>query len=124
MKVLDGAGVSELVRAFRQGNVVCLPTDTVYGLFCDAGNERSVHRIFKIKDRSLDKPLGIFVKDVETAKSCAEISEKQERILRKYWPGKVTFVLKKRKDFCRGVGTENTIGIRIPDFDLFERQSF
>jgi len=98
-----------------------LPTDTVYGLFCDAHNKSAVKRIFAIKDRSLEKPLGIFVKDMAMAKQYAEINSKQEEFLKNYWPGKVTFVLKKKIHFSEGVGAKDTIGIRIPDYDLFKK---
>lgn len=121
MRVVKEESVHSLVCGLKKGQVICLPTDTVHGLFCDARNKSAVKKIFAIKDRSLKKPLGIFVKDVAIAKQYAEINSKQERFLKDYWPGKVTFILKKRVPFPEGVGTKDTIGIRIPDYSLFEK---
>ena len=120
MKILIKESTDEIIGALNAGKVVVLPTDTVYGLFCDGRNKGAVKKIFRIKNRSADKPLGIFTRDVEMAKEYAEIDKKQEKMLKKHWPGRVTFVLKKIAPLPNGVGTKDTIGIRIPDYSLFK----
>jgi len=113
--------VQDIKTGLEKGNALVLPTDTVYGLFCHARNKNAVKKIFAIKDRSLEKPLGIFVKNMAMARQCAEISSEQEKVLKNYWPGKVTFILRRQVHFPEGVGTKDTIGIRIPDYDLFKK---
>jgi len=127
------------INAIKNGGVIVCPTDTVYGFLADATNKKAVEKIFKIKKRPKKKPLAVFVKDIETAKKLAEISPAQEKILRKYWPGKYTFILKSKiKNFTPHknlwgarkskiqtknqklsklvLGGGNTIGIRIPKY--------
>ena len=110
--------VKKAVDFIERGQVVVSPTDTVYGLLADAGNNKAVKKVFDIKERSKNKPIPIFVKDIEMAKKLAIIDEKQEHFLNEVWPGKITAVLK-RKERC-GLsrllfGKEPTIGLRIPD---------
>jgi tRNA threonylcarbamoyl adenosine modification protein (Sua5/YciO/YrdC/YwlC family) len=107
----------ELIKAvnfIKQGKVLVCPTDTVYGLIADATNKKAVEKLFKIKERNLNKPVPIFVKDINAAKKLAFIDENQEKFLKKVWPGKVTVVLKRKNGLkLYGVDKE-TIGLRIP----------
>lgn len=107
-------------QVLEKGKVLVLPCDTVYGLFSNASNEESVRKIFAIKEKDFKNPIGIYVKDIETAKNLAYIDPGRESLLNKFWPGKVTFIFKKRKEKLPYVGTEETIGIRIPNDNLFQ----
>jgi L-threonylcarbamoyladenylate synthase len=126
MKVVDVSkiAVSEILRiaakALSHGKVIVCPTDTIYGLIADAENAKAVEKIFRIKHRKKEKPLGIFVKDFAMAKKIARVRPLQERFLKKVWPGKVTAVLQVKKKFPKGVGTEKTIGIRIPRYHFLD----
>ena len=104
-----------------QGKVIVYPTDTVYGLVCDATNKKAIQRLFKIKKRPLKKSIPIFVKDIKMAKKFAKIDKKQERFLRKSWPGKITTILKSEiqnlKFKIYGVD-KRTIALRIPNQKL------
>lgn len=84
------------------------PLIQVYGFLADALNKKAVEKIFKLKKRPSTKPLPVFVKDIKMAKELAEISSTQEKILKKRWPGKYTFVLKSKKS--------GTIALRIPKY--------
>lgn len=84
-------------QAIKQGKVLICPSDTVYGLICDARNERAVKRLFEIKKRPLEKAIALFVKDIKMAKEFAQIDRSQEAILKKLWPGKTTVILKRQK---------------------------
>ncbi len=127
------------VSAFlKKGGVVICPTDTVYGFLADASNKKAVDKIYKIKKRSKSKPLSVFVKDLKMAGELAEIDRRQVKVLKKYWPGKYTFILKRnfspslrgtpkqsrlprrllasRNDVVLyGMKKDNTVAIRIPD---------
>lgn len=115
IKIEDEKTILLIANALRNGQVLVLPTETVYGLFCDARNKEAIKRIFAIKQRDEKKLIGIFARDIEMAKEFAEIDEVKEKILQKYWPGKITFILKRKGD------EESTIGIRIPDYPLFQQ---
>lgn len=110
------AAVHIAVKALSQGKVLVCPTDTIYGFIADAQNPKAVEKIFRIKHRSKEKPLGIFVKDLAMAKKFATITKRQEAFLQKAWPGKVTAVLQAKKQFPEGIGTKETIGIRVPKY--------
>ncbi len=101
------------VKAVKEGKVLVCPTDTVYGLICDAENKRAVKRLFEIKRRDKNKPVPLFVKDMKMAKEIARIDKEQELFLKKVWPGKLTAVLKSNK---RG-----TVGLRIPDYKFINQ---
>ena len=120
MKVVDISkiAVSEALniaaKALSKGKVIVCPTDTIYGFIADAQNLKAVAKLFRIKLRRKEKPLGIFVKDLAMAKKIAGIRPLQEKFLKTVWPGKVTAVLYASKRFPKGVGTKETIGIRVP----------
>ena len=65
--------VDKIISALRKGAVLVLPTDTVYGLVCDASNKKAIEKIFIIKKRDKSKPLGIFVKDIKFVSKIAYI---------------------------------------------------
>lgn len=98
-------------HAIKRGQVVVCPTDTVYGLLCDATNKQAVRKLYQIKKRPKNKPIPIFVKDIKMAKQLAKIDKKQEEFLKKVWPGAVTAVLESKKG-------KGTLGIRIPKYQF------
>jgi L-threonylcarbamoyladenylate synthase len=93
----------------RKGKVVIFPTDTVYGFIADASNKKAVNKIFSIKKRQKGKPLPVFINNIKKAKELAAISKNQEEILKKHWPGKTTFIFKKKNG-------KKTIALRTPDY--------
>jgi L-threonylcarbamoyladenylate synthase len=104
------------IGVLSRGGVIVYPTDTLYGLGANAMNYDAVRRIFDIKERDLSKPLPVLIKNMIWAKGLAYISPKQERILGKIWPGKVTAILEKKDVVLDIVSAKTrTIGIRIAD---------
>ena len=109
----------EAAKVMLAGGTVVFPTDTVYGLGCDATNEQAVRKIFKIKDRKETNPLAIIVRDINMAKKVASIDKRLERALNIIWPGAVTVVLWKKYKLPEILtAKEQTIGLRIPDYKL------
>lgn len=107
-----------VIDFLKQGKVVLFPTDTVYGFLADATNKKAVEKIFKIKDRPLEKPLSLFVENLKMAKKLTKINDQQEKFLKMAWPGKVTAVLKRKKIKEKLYGTKkNTIAIRVPNYE-------
>jgi len=115
--------IREIAKSIKRGKVVIFPTDTVYGICCDATNRKAVEKLFKIKKRPRSKPVPLFVKDIKMAKRFACINRSQEKFLKKVWPGKVTAILKAKpeakKIFPEGIiNPENKVGLRIPRHKL------
>lgn len=104
----------QAVEVLKNGGIVVYPTDTVYGLAVDAFNIQAIGKLFVLKKRA-QKPLPIVAHDLKKVKEIAEVTTKQEAIMKKYWPGAVTFVVNK-KDIVPNALTLglNTVGIRIP----------
>lgn len=112
---------SKAAEYLKRGQVICCPTDTVYGLLADATNKKAVQRVFDIKKRNRKKVISIFVKDIKMAKKYAIMDKAMQVFLQEIWPGKVTVALtrKKRTDLSELVyGSKKTIGLRIPDNKL------
>ena len=102
-------------RSLQNGEVIVMPTDTVYGLAAQAENESAVQKIFKIKNRPKTMPLIIFVRSLEEAKKIAKFNELDIILAKNFWPGPLTLILdKKQKKIYNGDKRLSKIGIRIP----------
>ena len=102
-------------RSLQNGEVIVMPTDTVYGLAALAEDESAVKKIFKIKNRPKTMPLIIFVRSLEEAKKIAEFNELDIILAKNFWPGPLTLILnKKKKTIYNGDKRLSRIGIRIP----------
>jgi L-threonylcarbamoyladenylate synthase len=102
--------IQQAAREIKQGQILVCPTDTVYGLICDAANGKAVRRLYLIKKRPKDKLIPIFVKDFKMAKKLAEIDPEQEKFLKQVWPGSITAVFHYKKQ-----------ALRIPNYKLLLR---
>lgn len=108
---------SDLLRA---GNVIALPTDTVYGLACSANDPESIQRLYAIKGREEKKPVAICVADYEDLRYWGDAKHLPISLLKKLLPGPVTIVVDKSPNLDNpflNCGVKK-IGIRIPDFDF------
>lgn len=103
-------------RMLKQGGVVIMPTDTLYGMLGQALNESTVNRIYAIRKRDPRKPCIILIGDInELEKFSVVLSEKQKQAIGKYWPGPVSIVLdcSEEKLFYLHRGTR-TLAFRLP----------
>ena len=102
--------------ALRRGELVVMPTETVYGLAADATNEAAVARIFAAKGRPATNPLIVHVASFAQAKALVnEIPEWARNLVARFWPGPLTLVLNSSGIIPRSVaGGLDTIAIRIP----------
>ncbi len=99
------------------GEVVAIPTETVYGLAADATNDKAVAKIYAIKQRPEFNPLIIHCHSAQQAKQYVIFDNRAEKLADSFWPGPITFVLKRRTDsplsLLASSGLE-TLAIRIP----------
>lgn len=106
----------DLLKMIKSGAVFIYPTDTIYGIGCDATNESSVNRIRLIKAREKEKPLSVIAPSMEWIK---ENFITDNIPIEKYLPGPYTLVLwKKDKNFMNHVSASESIGVRIPQNDF------
>ena len=104
----------------KNGGIVVFPTETVYGIGTNGLDKEAVERLYKIKERPLNKPISLLVSDFEMIEKVAKnISEIEYKIMKKFFPGPLTIILNK-KDIVPDIVTSggNTVGIRIPDEEI------
>ncbi len=107
-------------NSLKTGALVAFPTDTVYGLGAIYNDNNAIENIFRAKGRDDKKPLSILISDEEQVFELAsEISEDARRLMKSFWPGALTIILKKAEDIAdRVTAGKDTVGIRMPDSDL------
>ncbi len=101
----------------KNGGIVAFPTDTVYGLGAVFSNTEAVLKVFEAKGRDEGKPLSVLVSDISQVEQlAAEIPEKATRLMKAFWPGALTIILRKKENVPDVVTAgKDTIGIRMPD---------
>lgn len=104
-------------RLLREGEVVAIPTETVYGLAANALNADAVLKIFEVKNRPHFDPLIVHVASIEDAKKITtDFNEKAQLLATKFWPGPLTLVLKKKNNIPDLVTSGlDSVGIRMPE---------
>ena len=117
--VLDGQSSQSIAlaaKALQRGDLIGLPTETVYGLAADACNTQAVAKIFSIKGRPSDHPLIVHVMDIESAERFAsEIPGFAKRLIDVFWPGPLTLILPRKVDVAEAAaGRQNSVGVRCP----------
>jgi tRNA threonylcarbamoyl adenosine modification protein (Sua5/YciO/YrdC/YwlC family) len=90
------------------GGLVIIPTETVYGIAADSSNQKTIERLYSIKQRPKDKPFSLHIDEKEKVELFAkDIPVAAYKLIEKFWPGPLTLILKSRNT--------GTIGIRLPD---------
>ncbi len=104
------------VDALSGGDIVGLPTDTVYGLAADPFHTGASDRLFRLKSRPRAVGLPVLVAGEEQALGlCTAVPKVARRLMERYWPGPLTLVLPRRPDLDADLGEDDeTIGIRCP----------
>jgi len=117
MKVnCNDEGIRKSVEIIENGGVIIFPTDTVYGIGCNPYDANAVKKIYEIKSREKIKSLPVLVSSIEIVKQISIIDEFTEKIIKKYWPGPLTLILKlKDKNLKESLNLEDKIAVRIPD---------
>ncbi len=119
--VRDAAGVPDAVTALQNGELVGMPTETVYGLAADASNPEAVARVFAAKRRPSFNPLISHVANLDAAIREGEFDERAKALAANHWPGPLTLVVPvaataRSCELARAGLT--TIGLRVPQHPL------
>jgi len=110
--------MNNLKEEVLAGKIFVYPTDTIYGLGCNALDESAVQKIKKIKSRDKNKPLTVIAPSFEWIEENLII----DCDLNKYFPGPYTIILKKKnKNFLSHVSNSDSLGVRIPNSDFCKK---
>lgn len=109
-------GVQKAAELLKKGEVVAIPTETVYGLAANAFDEKAVEKIFVAKGRPSDNPLIVHISELsQWSRLVEEIPENALALAKAFWPGPLTIILKKSSLIpLRTSGGLDTVGIRMP----------
>lgn len=112
---VDRGAIAEAARRLKAGELVVLPTETVYGLGADAANADAVAAIYRIKQRPPGHPLIVHVRGEADARRWAQWSKRAQRLAESFWPGPLTLILPRAPGApAHACGVESTIGLRAP----------
>ena len=112
----EPCAIESAARVIREGGLVVLPTDTVYGLVCDPRQPAAVEQVYRVKARRRDLPLALLLHDMaEVGAYVEEVPESAVRAMQQFWPGALTVILRDKSEATAAVrAKKNTIGLRLP----------
>lgn len=126
----DPQAIEVAASALAQGQLLGLPTETVYGLAADAGNEQAVANVFAAKGRPANHPLIVHVAPCSDQHGwqqllghmCASVPDAAWKLIKAFWPGPLTLILPRRPTVCSAAaGGQDTIGLRCPAHPLAQQ---
>lgn len=112
--------LKEPAQIIQEGGIVIFPTETVYGIGVNGLNETAIKKLYEVKQRPTNKPISLLVNSIEMIEKVAkDITEIEYDLIKRFLPGPLTIVLKK-KDIVPDIVTAgfNTIGIRMPENEI------
>ena len=111
-----GAGINEAAAAVKRGALVVLPTDTVYGLGCDAFNPAAVEALLAAKRRERDMPVPVLIGSWHTLDGLVDhVPGYVHDLVRAFWPGGVTLVVRHAPSLAWDLGDAfGTVAVRMP----------
>jgi L-threonylcarbamoyladenylate synthase len=117
--ILDGQSpqsIAAAAQALQRGELLGLPTETVYGLAADAGNDAAVAKIFEAKGRPANHPLIVHVASAQGVQRFAShVPEFAQKLIDAFWPGPLTLILPRRPEVAAvAAGGQNSVGLRCP----------
>ncbi len=112
----DDAAIAQAAQVLRDGQLVGLPTETVYGLAANATDDAAVARIFVAKGRPADHPLIVHVASAaQVPLFAAQVPDFAQRLMDAFWPGPLTLILPRRAGVATAsAGGQDSIGLRCP----------
>ncbi|HEY9498921.1 MAG TPA: L-threonylcarbamoyladenylate synthase [Terrimesophilobacter sp.] len=107
-------------QALGMGELIVLPTDTVYGIGCDAFNDAAVRRLLEAKGRGRNAPPPVLIPGIPTLDALAEeVPPEVRALVKEFWPGALTVILPARESLKWDLGeTHGTVALRMPDNEI------
>lgn len=112
--------LEQAAAAIQRGEIVGVPTDTVYGLAVDPLQAGAVRALFDLKGRPRNKPIGLLGDTLDHFRSLVETTPVVEQLVAGHWPGPLTLVVRSRLPLPEWVGDHerHTVAVRVPDHPL------
>ena len=111
--------IAKAGKILKNGGVVAIPTETVYGLAANALDKKAVAKIFAAKGRPADNPLIVHITDAKDIEKYAYPNEKAAALAKKFWPGPLTMILPKKECIPNIVSAGlDTVAIRCLIFEI------
>lgn len=111
--------ISEIVRDLEDGNTMIWPTDTIYGIACDALQPKAIERICRLKGINPEKThLSIVCSDIAQAAEYARFDNATFKMLKELTPGRFTFICKAASTLPKAFKGRKEVGVRIPDCEF------
>ena len=98
IKKINNKNILGAVKALKTGDLVCFPTETVYGLGADATNNLAVAKIFNAKNRPSFNPIIVHVSSKDMVERFGVLTSLSEKIIDTFCPGPLTIILERKKD--------------------------
>ncbi len=119
-KTADISTLEQCGALLRNGELVCFPTETVYGLGANALDPEAVAKIFQTKNRPADNPLIAHISDFEMIGQVASsVPDEVKELTERFWPGPLTVVLPRRNDLPQIVSAGlDTVAVRCPEHPI------
>ncbi len=115
-KIFNRKQLKQAGELIKKGELIAFPTETVYGLGANALNPKAVKKIFVVKGRPSNNPLIIHVCNLKQVEEIAYLNPLAKKLIKKFWPGPLTIILKKKKIVPKEVTAGlRTVAIRMPD---------
>lgn len=107
-------------QAIGRGQLVVIPTDTVYGVAADAFNPAAVQKLLEAKGRGRQSPPPVLIDGAQTLAALAEqTTPEMDKLAEAFWPGGLTIVVPARSTLSWDLGdTNGTVAVRVPDHDI------
>ena len=119
-KIITEKNLNEAAKMIAAGELVAVPTETVYGLACSGLDAQAVEQVYEVKGRPEVKPLALMLhKGAAVTKYCSAVPKQARVLMDKFWPGPLTVVLNSKDivpDIVRAGG--KTVALRCPDHPL------
>jgi L-threonylcarbamoyladenylate synthase len=112
--------INQAIEALNKGEVIAIPTETVYGLAANAFDEAAIKKIFTLKNRPFYNPLIVHIKSGKYLNTIADdIPEIAFEMAKHFWPGPLTLILKKQKHISDFItAAKDTVAIRVPNHGM------
>lgn len=109
-------GINKAADILKHGGIVAVPTETVYGLAASAFDDEAIKKVFIAKGRPQNNPLIVHIDDMKMLDAVAyDIPDTAKALAKRFWPGPLTMVLKKRDNIAKSVSAGlDTVAVRMP----------
>lgn len=119
----DPGALAQAVELLRNGEVIAIPTDTVYGIAADGFNADAIEKLYIVKERPTQKAIMLLLGSTsDLDKVASSLPDSVSLLAQKFWPGGLTLVVPARETLPKNLRADGeTIGVRVPNSDLVRK---